>query len=226
MKEFFKETTRDEYLEYFSVNKRKFKRQRITTAFLYAILALAVLLVTEEKLFIILVPILGFLGYKMPFIKLLAKKEQDALVREYSFPNFLSFFIVLISSHGNVYSALKATEEHINSPLKEALQKLIAGLETSHDRRELYMEFASFVGKGKATQAMDVIYQCDVDGINKDALRSLEELNDRLRANVQAIKLEKESKSIEKYGTPAIVIAFAFVMTFVFTMLLQITTTL
>lgn len=225
MNELLRETTRDEYLEYFSIDKHKFKRKRITTAFIYALLALALLLVTEKNLFIVLVPILGFLGYKMPFINLLAKKDQDALVREHSFPTFLSFFIVLISSHNNVYSALKATEEHINSPLKEELQKLIDALETSQDRREAYMRFANFIGKSTAVSAMDVIYQCDVDGVSRDALHDLEDLNDKLSANVRAMKLEKEANSIQKYGTPALALALGFVMIFVFSMLLHVTTT-
>jgi Flp pilus assembly protein TadB len=212
MKKLFSEEHLDQYLEYFSIPKKKFQNNRIVLAALFFFVG--VLLATQSTRAIILIPIFMFFGYKMPYFSLANKKKKSDILKNFAFPKFIDTFLTLLDTQGNVYNTLKATVPHIKDPLSSKLQKMVEDIETGEDRRQPYIEFAQYVGSPEAFTTMDKLYQFDTEGIRKESLNTLESHIRNLNENKTKEVIDKEIRKTERFGFPPLIFAVIFVLSF------------
>lgn len=222
MREFLLETNKQNYLEYFQINRQKFITRRLLFALLSAILYALFAYSIQSPLSWSLIgfPIAVILGYKIPYLELMNKKSSEDLRKQYLFPTFLRYFIALIDTKGNVYQTLKAVVPYINEPIKSELEKLIKNFEEeSVDNREAFMEFADSIGSPEARLVMTMIYEFNKEGINKDDIRELQNLVEELQENKTNELIEYKVNKMDRYATPALVYTLAYI--FAFTILVQ-----
>lgn len=220
MHEILTEKHKVAYLDYFKINKNSFYKRRILMVFAL-LFAYGVLYYTfENSLLLIGVPVVMFLGYKIPYIELLMKMNQNELLKQFHFPTFLRYFIALIETQGNVYRTLKAVVPYINDPLKSDLKILIGKLESSNtNNRDAFMDFADSIDSSEARMIIGMIYEFNEEGISKEDIKELENTIDQLQENKINELIEYKVSRIERHADPLLVYALSYI--FIFTILVQ-----
>lgn len=207
---FWKERHLGAYLDYFKRDKKKFTSSRYLLAgFLFLLYAISVLIVKEYWGFLGL-PVVFWMGYKLPYLQLLMQKKEKDLLVSFLFPPFLQSFIALLPSSGNVYQTLKVTVEYTGEPLKDELKKLVKKIEKENNRDD-YLAFAEFIGTSEAYMIMDMIYQFSEFGVKEDALQELVRYTETLQENKVDELINKKMLQMDKYGYGAIFISMFLV---------------
>ncbi|RKJ25526.1 hypothetical protein D7X33_43510, partial [Butyricicoccus sp. 1XD8-22] len=75
--EILMERNRDSYLGYFNIPKKAFLKRRILTTSIMLILYAAILTVTYNHWLLLAIPLVGFFGYKLPYLELLNQKNHS-----------------------------------------------------------------------------------------------------------------------------------------------------
>ena len=215
MNEVLNEKNRVAYLDYFNIKKSKFLFQRILSSALLVFIVLAIGLAGNKPFFLFLTPIAFFLGYKMPYMNLLSMKRHADTLKQYSFPTFLRYFLILSETQGNVINTLKATLIYLDRPTEIEVTKIIKSLEEGENRRKAFMDFADYIGTIEANMVMDMIYNFDQDGIDKDSLHELEELVEKLQENKTNEFITKSVNSMESHANPYIFSSMGFMFGFI-----------
>lgn len=219
MKEFLLEKNRTLFFEYFNVNKKKFFLQRFVIALLF--LTIYVLLAnflgyTNGNMWLIGIPFVAFFGYKVPYIDLLNRKSRVDIIKQHMFPNFLRYFISLLSTQGNVYLTLQETIKYVQDPLKREIVQLINDLDNPNVQNyEAFMRFAEFIDTSEAILIMNMINDFNEQGINKDDIRELETIVIQLQENKTNEYLDYSASKMEKHANPILVYSLVYVIAFV-----------
>lgn len=193
----------------------KFLRKRFLFAFIFIFLAVAVYVSTANIWGLIAMPIVGFLGYKVPYIELINRKGKEDLIKQYMFPTFLRYFISLLDTQGNVYQTLKATVPYMKDPLKTEVASLVLKLEKQNvNSRDAFMDFAEYIGSSEAHMVMGMIYEFNEEGISKDDIRELEDMIKNLQENKTDELIEQKVLSMDKHANPIMVYGLIFVFAF------------
>lgn len=122
MNELFFEKNRKKYLDYFSIDSRRFMRKRALFAVLLTVTFIALFFILEMKWLLWISLGAPVVGYKIPYYEVLKNIGKDSYIKEYAFPTFLRYFISLISTQGNVYQTLIETEKYTPLPIKKECQ--------------------------------------------------------------------------------------------------------
>lgn len=210
------EQNRNMYLEYFKLtNKDLFMRRlkvMIVMAFLFGVIIYSY---NDSNLIWLLLPVLLFIGYKIPYYELMRIKSREDIIREMMFPTFLRYFVSLVGTQGNVYQTLRAIVRYIEDPLKTELVKLIKKLDDkNYENYQAYMDFADFIGSSEAYMIMGVIQRFDEEGINKKELQELELMVKNLQENKVNEAIERKVHSLEKHADPILVYGLTYIITF------------
>lgn len=199
MFDFIKEKDLDIYLQYFGKSRKKFMQFRYLYGFLFFLIGAMVALLFNHYLTYILLPIIAFVGYKVPYVQLILNKRKQDLINSYLFPQFLQSFLALLTSSGNVYQTLVASIDYTSEPLKTELKKLVARIEQSNNRDD-YLAFADYVGTSEAFMIMDMIYQFSEFGVRKDSLEELERYIYDLQENKIDELIQRKMLEMDKLG--------------------------
>lgn len=211
LNEILKEENINAYLKYFSLDSKKYSFYKIFYTVIFLIIYSLITLIVENNLLFLGLPIVLFIGFKFPYIRLIMQKKKQDLIVSYLFPEFLQSFMALLTSSGNIYKALIASIPYTEDPIKSKLEKLVKNLQKSNDR-EHYMEFAKFIGSNEAIMIMDMIYQFSERGIKREAFLELENY-------IQSIVENKTNELIQKKINNMFVFGFIpTVMSIVFTL--------
>jgi cyanate lyase len=215
MTEILLERNRHLYYDYFNIDERKFFRKRFTTALLFFICIAAVIFSTGNLWLIAGIPIVMFIGFKLPYIELVSKKSKQDIIKQYEFPTFLRYFISLLGTQGNVYQTLNAIIPYIHDPMRAELEKLVKKLsENNVQNREAFREFAESIGSSEAYLIMEMIYEFHEEGITKEELKELENLVDKLQENKVNELIEYKVNKIGKHANPILVYGLLFIFLF------------
>lgn len=215
MSELLLEKNRELYFEHFKLDGKKFFYKRLLLAFLLLIIYACVLFKTQNLWLLFGVPIVMFIGFKIPYMELISKKSKSDIVKQYIFPTFLRYFISLMHTHGNVFQTLKATIPYVQEPIKQELQNLVDRLERQNvQNREAFMEFAEFIGSSDAHMIMGMIYEFHEEGIKKSDLKELESTIKGLQDNKINQLIARKVQQMEKYANPIIIIALLYIFSF------------
>lgn len=213
MEKFISEKYRDDYLEYFGKNARKFLLQRVVFG-LIMLIVVAAAGIMFGKLWIILVsPIGGFIGYKFPYIQLVKDKAHDDMLKSFIFPQFLRYFIALIGTQGNVYQTLVATVSYMGGEVGRKLEEFIAKIEIDNNH-EYYTDFAEYIGTNESHMVMSMLYDFSEKGVVKEELEELERTIDKLNENKTNQMVQFKTDEQEKYMNTPIFSSIFFVMSF------------
>lgn len=218
------EQNRNMYLEYFKLtNKDLFMRRlkvMIVMAFLFGVIIYSY---NDSNLIWLLLPVLLFIGYKIPYYELMRIKSREDIIREMMFPTFLRYFVSLVGTQGNVYQTLRAIVPYIEDPIKSELIKLIKKLDDKdYENYQAYMDFANYIGSSEAYMLMGVINQFDEEGINKKELQEFELLVKNLQENKVNELIEKKAHSLEKHADPILVYGLTYIIIFTLTVFLVV----
>lgn len=220
MGEILTEKHKKVYYEFLNVNVKKFIRFRILCCILFVMLYLVVgnFLGWTSKgfLWIIGVPISGFIGYKIPYMDLVSKRNKQLLMRQYMFPNFLRYFISLLSTEGNIYLTLKETLNYVDEPFKPIVNKLIKELDDPDiPDYQAFMNFAYEIDTSESLMIMNMINDFNEQGISKDKIKELEDTILRLQENKVDELIERKVRKMNKFADPIIIFAIGYMMVFV-----------
>lgn len=213
--DFLLERNRRNYLDYFNITPGYFLRRRIMTTIILTVLYGVILwLYPNPKLFLLL-PLVMFFGYKLPYIELLRMKKHENIIKEYMFPTFLRYFLALIETKGNVYQTLVATIPYMEEPIKSELIKLVQRLDdSSMDSREAFLDFAEFIGSSEAYLIMGMIYEFNEEGIIKKELDELDNTVTILQENKTNELIEHKANSLFKHADPIVAGGLAYVIAY------------
>lgn len=214
MQEFFLERKREYYLEYFKINEKKFQIQRILIGLLFMVLSLVLVYLSGNVILYGAVPVVAFIGYKIPYLSIIRDKRHSDMVKTFVFPQFLRYFIALLSSQGNVYQTLRATSGYLNEPLKGKLEEMIEKIEEDNDYKH-YREFGEYIGTSESVTVMGMIYNFSEYGIMEEELHELEIMIEKLNENKTSQMVSFKTTEQEKYMNPPIFAALFIIMAFV-----------
>jgi len=214
LNELITERHRDLYLNYFNMSPKGFFYKRFLLALLSLFPYLVITLQLGNPLLIVGIPFYAFLVFKIPYLKLISRKEKDDLIKTHLFPKFLRYFICLLGTQGNVYQTLRATLPYLEQPIKGKVQQLVSAIEKKN-RREDYMEFANYIGTSEANMVMSLIYDFSENGIKKDELEELERLIDAIKENRVEELIQLKTIRMERHANPPLIVASCFVLFFV-----------
>lgn len=214
MKEFFVEKKRNEYLDYFGMDAKKFQMQRIVLGVLLTVLTLIIAYATGKVMLYAAVPVAGILGYKMQYFGLVSNKKHADMVKTFVFPQFLRYFIALLGSQGNVYQTLRATVPYLREPLKSRVEQFVDEIEEENEY-EKYLEFAEYIGTSEAHMVMGMIYNFSEHGVIQEELEELERMIDKINENKTDQMVLYKATEQEKYMNMPIFSGLFFVMSFV-----------
>lgn len=219
MKDFIKETYREQYFVAFNINRKKFKGRRIKTAFALFIITIVIAKLFNPLLFA-LAPLALYIGYKLPYYELCKFKKSQDLIKQFMFPTFVRHFLSLLDTQGNVYKTLEKTADYVKDPIKTELKNMVLKLkESKGNNRQIYMDFAYFVGSPEATMIMGMIYEFDKEGIQKSELKELENMLTILQENRAEEMLEYKVNKMNSFATP--VMLYTVIYLFLFSILTQ-----
>lgn len=213
--DFLLEKNKKSYLEHFNISTGYFIGRRIVISLIFLILyGLIIWMYPNPKLFLG-IPIVAYLGYKIPYIELLRMKKHEDIVKEYMFPNFLRYFLALLETQGNVYQTLRATIDYVDDPIKTELINLIEKLDDSSlNSRDAFMDFADFIGTSDAYLIMGVLHEFNEEGIVKKELDELDEHVSRLQENKTNEIIEARVNSLSKHADPILAGSLAYVIAY------------
>lgn len=214
--ELLKESLLDTYLHYLKIDKKKFLLTRFVYAMMLSILFTMAVFYFDKGVFLVALPLVFFVGWKYPYLKLVSTKKEVDLKNSYLFPQFLESFAAILPTAGNVYQALKETIPYTSEPLKLELEKLVDKIKDGHNRDD-YLDFAKYVGSSEAYMIMNMIYQFNEQGIEKESLQSLRKYIQDLRENKMDELIKSKMGAAEKIALLPIVIAIIFFFGFFFT---------
>lgn len=158
-------------------------------------------------------PILGYVGYKLPYIKIVSMKNRVDIVNSFLFPNFLRTFISLLGTQGNVFQTLSATIPYLDEPIKSEVSKFVKKIE-KNNAREYYLEFAEYIGSNEAYLIMSMIYEFSNVGTHKDMLTELERYIDDIQQNKTKQLKQYKIYKMEKHANLPVVSTVVFVLIF------------
>lgn len=215
MKEFMLETSREAYLEYFQGNKNKFLIQRLAIAGLLFVLGVGITLATQNPFVAILAIVLGFIGFKLPYLYLIILKANSDLIKTFIFPQFLQYFLALYSTQGNVYQTLKEVATFIDEPIKSKLEELVRRIDEEGNTYDKYTDFADFIGTPDAYLIMSMLYTFSEEGAVEEELAELENSSQQLSENKMVEMKRHKSYKQMKHINSAIYLVGAWILTFV-----------
>lgn len=203
------------YEDYFKFNKRRFLIKRILIALLFLVLGYLLYVVTSNNWLLVAMPVMAFLGYKLPYIELISRKNKDDIIKQYMFPTFLRYFISLLDTQGNVFQTLKAIIPYVDEPIKTEVIKMVTRLEEQNvNNRDAFMDFAEYIGSSEAHMIMGMIFEFNEEGINKDDAKELENTIKELQENKTNELIEQKVHSLDKHANPIMVYGLAYVFMF------------
>lgn len=210
------ENEKDMYFGYLQINPKKFTTRRIQYAIILALVLLFGYIMFEQVLMLIALPIAGYIGWKLPYIELKRSKSYQDILISYAFPRFLTYFICLIDTKGNVYQTLKATLPYLQSTIKIQVEKLIKAMEDNPENsRDAFVKFAEYIGTGEANMIMNTIYEFTETGISKDDLKELESMISSIEANKNRELIDYKVNESTRYAFIPIVASVIFIFGFV-----------
>jgi len=213
VKELFIENSLDFYIRFLKVNKKKFWAYRIFLGLAIFLILALVFLKTQNVFVILLAPMLAYIGYKLPYIQMVSRKNMVDMVNSFLFPEFLRTFISLLGTQGNVFQTLTATIPYIEEPLKSEVEKLVAAIEKDNDRKH-YLALAEYIDSNEAYLIMSMIYEFSLIGTNKEMLDELERYVEDIQNNkTQELKRFKIYR-MEKNANIPLVTTIVFVLIF------------
>lgn len=220
MVEVLTEKNKEVFYDYFNINTKKFTRTRILLCvlfiLLYSVFVNFIGLTDNGYWWLIGIPICGLIGYKMPYMELVSKRNKLVLTRQYMFPNFLRYFISLLSTEGNVYLTIKETLNYVDEPFRPIVEKLIKELDDPRiPNYEAFMNFAEEIDTSESIMIMNMINDFSEQGINKDEIKELEDTILRLQENKVNELIEYKVGKIHKYANPIVVLAIVYMIVFV-----------
>lgn len=215
--ELIREEKRQQILDYFDKDPSSFRITRILYAIALALIATMGAFIgvrAGESVFLfLLVPMFGLVGWKLAYYNLLTLKAKYDKTNAHLFSSFLTSFIALIPSTGNVYQTLIACLPYTKEPLREKLEALILDIEDGNSR-DGYLRFADYVGSGEAYMIMDMIYQFSEFGTKKETLKELHEYVHDLQKNKIDELIETKMLSMDMLGFMPIFISMFMVFGF------------
>lgn len=215
MIEMLTEKNKNMYFDYFRIEPKNFFVKRLLMASLFLFAFLVCLYAFDQISLLALSPLVLILGYKVPYMELVSKKQKSDIIKQYMFPTFLRYFISLIDTQGNVYQTLKAVSRYIGEPIRSELEKFVAKLEEKNvNNRDAFMEFAEFIGSSEAHMIMNMIYEFNENGINKDDLLELENTVTHLQENKTNELIEYKVSSMGKHANPVLIYSLTYIFAF------------
>lgn len=207
-------------MDFFHIDSKKFYIRRLLTMMIF--MCLYILFVelfgikTKNLWWIIGIVVSAYIGYKIPYMGLISKRNKQILIRQYMFPNFLRYFISLLSTKGNVYQTIKETLNYIDEPFKELVEKLVVELEDDNiPDYKAFMNFAYEVNTSEAFMIMNMINDFNEQGINKNELSELENIILRLQENKVNSLIEKKVNKMGIYADPILIMSIVYMLIFV-----------
>jgi len=174
---------------------------------------IAALIAAKSPLFYLAVPAAALIGWKFPYYNLLTLKAKYDKINAHLFSNFLTSFIALIPSSGNVYQTLIACVPYTKDPIRTKLEGLIVSIEQGNSR-DGYLKFADYIGSSESYMIMDMIYQFSEFGMKKETLKELYEYVHDLQKNKIDELIEKKMVSMDMLGFMPIFISMFMVFGF------------
>lgn len=215
MLEVLMEKNKKMFLEFFRIEPKKFFMKRLLVASLFLITFIVLIYAFDEIKLLAVAPFVLLLGYKIPYMELISRKKRSDIIKQYMFPTFLRYFISLIDTQGNVYQTLKAVSKYIDDPIKTELDKLIKKLEENNvNNRDAFMEFAEYIGSSEAHMIMNMIFEFNESGINKNDLLELENTLVHLQENKTNELIEYKVNSLGKHANPVLVYSLSYIFAF------------
>lgn len=215
MSEFILEKNRELYYSHFHIDEKKFFNKRLLMAILFFLVYAMIIFQTQNIWLIAGIPVVMFIGFKIPYLELVSKKSQHDIVKQYEFPTFLRYFISLLNTQGNVYQTLKATIPYVHEPMKSEIEKLVGKLDQQNvNNRDAFIEFAESIGSSEAYMIMEMIFEFHEEGINKEDVQELENTINSLQENKVNELIEYKVNKMGKHATPIIVYGLIFVALF------------
>lgn len=201
-------------LRFFDKEYKSFRTTRIIYLIAFVMIGLmASMIAAKSPWFYLTVPAAGIIGWKLPYYNLLALKSKYDKINAHLFASFLTSFMALVPSTGNVYQTLVACVPYTKEPLQGKLLLLIEDIEKGNSR-DGYLAFAEYVGSGESFMLMDMIYQFSEFGMKKDTLKELFEHVQDLQKNRIDEVIESKMRSMDMLGFMPMGIAMFMVMCF------------
>ena len=213
MKFLFSEEKRESYLEYYNKNSRNFLFMRLLIAVIVLIVGVGAYVYLTKPIILAIVPVVAFIGYKLPYYQLANSKKYDDMLKSFIFPQFLTYFLALINTQGNMYQAIRESATHLDGEFKERLMAFVEKVEVDNDFDE-YMAFAEYVGTNEAAMVMSMLYDFSEYGVVKEELEELERMIEKLNANKTDQMVRVKSTQQEKYMNAPILISIGFTLVF------------
>lgn len=215
MKELLFETNRELYYSHFHINANKFFYKRLLASLVFFLVYVILILRVGNLWWLLGIPIVMIVGFKLPYLELISKKNKEDIIKQYEFPSFLRYFISLLSTHGNVYQTLKATIPYVHEPVKTELKRLVEKLEENKiNNRDAFMEFAESIGSSEAYMIMSMLYEFNEEGISKEDIKELENTVNNLQENKINELIEYKVNKMGKYADPVLVIGILYIILF------------
>lgn len=229
LKELLFESNREYYYARLYIDEKLFRKQRRSSAFLWAglgfIIALVQMAVNGVNFLSILFSIflvlaLGYGGYKSKYKDMLdLAKRQDSKVGM-AFPEFLDVFIGMleVNPSGGLLNALKMTIPYVQNPVKARVIRLTYAIDvdgSTQNVRQALQEFGQYVGSTDAIRILDIMYTMYVDGVDNRALDMASEKIEKLMENTVNTYVEKKKRALYSRSMPAMILGVAFLLVFV-----------
>lgn len=213
--EILSERNRELYFSHFNINEKKFLKKRLLISLIFFLLYLAIIM-NQNKLWLLAgIPIVMYLGYKLPYAELVKIKNRHDLIKQYEFPTFLRYFISLYYTQGNVYQTIKATIPYIHEPMKSDLKLLLEQLdEKNSDKRQAFIRFAEKIGSSEAYMIMEMIYEFYEEGTSMEDINELENTVKSLQENKVNELIEYKVSKMSKHADPILVYGLLFIFLF------------
>lgn len=213
MKFLFSEEKRESYLKYYGKKSSTFLFTRLLIVAMILIVGVFAYVMLKSPIILAFIPVIGFIGYKLPYYQLANSKQYDDMLKSFIFPQFLTYFLALINTQGNMYQTIREAGNHLDGEFKNRLMEFVDKVEIDNDFNE-YMAFADYVGTNEASMVMSMLYDFSEYGVVKEELEELERMIDKLNSNKTEQMVRVKSDQQEKYMNPPILIIIGFVMIF------------
>lgn len=211
--EVLREKYLDLYLEYFHLSKKNYRiTQWALTVIIFMLYSLGVM-ITKNYTFLVGLPVVVFAANRYSYFSLVLRNRNANIEKTFLFPEFLRYFLSVVETSGNLYTALQNTILYVKGPVQSQLKLLVEKIEKDN-KREYYLEFAEFIGSSEANMVMSIIYEFSEYGIKKEALQELELFIDKIQENRINELIDKKVEVMDLYAVPALFLSVLFVAGF------------
>jgi len=207
-------------LGWLGINYKKAIKNRIKNSIIILLLVLVIGIVLKKYWISGLSFAISLFYYKFQYYSTKNKKKKLIIIKKRMFPSMVKKLLILLRTN-NIYVSLNKLLDFTDDPIKKYLQELIDEIDSDKSVTP-YINFANKMEFIEAYQVMIMLYTFSEKSMNKNHLKSLENMIFQLYNNEIDDVIESKKRLMWLYPNYVILSMMAMIFSLAIFMLLDI----